>query len=202
MAQKPSEPPKRGRGRPPKAQAQRKRAILALRIRDEMKATLTDRAAANQRSISEEAESLLERALQSPAILDQALDLAFGPRPAALLLVLGRLIGDVSLASDLSSRRMPGATGGWLAEPFNFEQVKLAIDEALEAVRPPGDVVMPDDAMYRTVGLGMAVGVLSAVIGNGATSDLKAWAEKPRSRLDEEILDRIAVRLGEVRSDG
>lgn len=55
--------PAKKRGRPPIPPAQRRRGILAMRIRDGMKAALAERADHNQRSLSEEAEFLLEQAM-------------------------------------------------------------------------------------------------------------------------------------------
>ena len=67
---------KRPRGRPPQPEGVRRRSNLTLRVRDETKAALERNAAANGRSLSEEAETLLDQALRSPQMLEQAFDLA------------------------------------------------------------------------------------------------------------------------------
>lgn len=55
---------KRGRGRPPKAEGERKRNNLTMRLRDETKNKLQGAAAANTRSLSEEAEARLDRSFE------------------------------------------------------------------------------------------------------------------------------------------
>src|SRR4051812_3351938 len=95
VAQKTQSAEKRSRGRPPKLPADRKRSVIALRVRDGMKAALAARAAASQRSISEVAEGLLEAAMQSEGMLFQALDLAVGRRGAGTILLLTKVLSVV-----------------------------------------------------------------------------------------------------------
>ena len=135
MAKRTQEPAKRGRGRPPKPDAERKRGVLAMRVRDNIREALATRAAANQRSMSEEAEYLLERAMQTQGpSLGEALDLAFDSEAAGVALVLAQVA------------HMVGGNSGaeeWLSSPYAFAQVTEGVTEVLEAMRPQGDVTEP-----------------------------------------------------------
>ena len=101
---------------------------------------------------------------------------------------------DVSMVADLASGRMPGATDGWVSEPFSFEQVKAAVNQALDTLRPEGEVVKPLDDQYHNLSDGVTNGILYAVAGHGVTGDLKSWGEKIRKRLGPEVLERIRAR--------
>ena len=105
---------KRGRGRPPKLDAERKRGVLSMRVRDNMREALAARAAADECSISEEAEYLLERAMQAQgSLLGEVLDLAFDSEAAGISLVIAQvaqMVGGNSGAGDwLSEALMPTA---------------------------------------------------------------------------------------------
>ena len=60
---------KRGRGRPPKSPADRKRNNVTIRMRDATRQGLEVQAAKNQRSLSEEAEYRIERSFTEEAAL-------------------------------------------------------------------------------------------------------------------------------------
>jgi hypothetical protein len=200
---------KRPRGRPRKSREERKRNTIAVRARDELKSALERSAAANQRSLSEEAEMRLEQSFRAQGMLDQALELAFGRQSAAVVLLIGRLMREVGTYAALASGRMPDTAGGWLADPFAFDQVRMAINRALDAVRPDGEVVVPlrtgqtigpdigHADIYGHLGAGLAQVALSAIVGHGITGDLQSWGEKIRARLGPEIVDRIAEHIDE-----
>jgi hypothetical protein len=59
----------KGRGRPPKPQAQRKRANLTFRVRDELRSRLEAAATVAQRSVSEEIEHRLEASFRDEELL-------------------------------------------------------------------------------------------------------------------------------------
>jgi hypothetical protein len=134
MARKARNVATRPRGRPPKPPAERKRGIIALRVRDATKERLTAQATANQRSISEEAEMLIETAMSQRATFDQQLELALGREAASLAMLLGLVAGWIGPQSGERH---------WLSDPYGFEQVKRGLEVVLAAVRPPGEVVEP-----------------------------------------------------------
>lgn len=62
---------KRPRGRPRQPENVRRRASVTLRIRDQTRAALEKHAAANVRSLSEEAETRLDQSLNDDAIMKE-----------------------------------------------------------------------------------------------------------------------------------
>lgn len=189
---------KRPRGRPAKAADVRKRNILAIRARDELKAALGRRAEANQRSLSEEAETLLEQALLSEGMLDQVLDLAFGRRLAGLLLILGNAMRETgSSAGFMATRTLAGATD-WLGNFYAFSQAIQAASAVFEALCPEDDGIRPPkmgkpfpdgpdfDAVMERLGAGHATTLLTAV----------ADADEARSTGHDQVAEQARVRLG------
>ena len=63
-------PKKRPVGRPPKADSARKRNILSMRVRDDLRAKLARSAESSQRSVSEEAEFRLEQSFRDDRVLE------------------------------------------------------------------------------------------------------------------------------------
>lgn len=192
---------KRPRGRPPKAAAERKRGVLSMRVRDEMRAELSRLAAAHQRSISEEAEFLLETALRSPGLLDEALDLAFGRQLSGLVLLLARLAHGVAdwraISPDPLSRGTalgrPGSSA--LNDPYFFDQIAKAITRVFDVLRPAGEIEEPPFVVHlRACGHGENIGNLLA---NGmlAVVACDAGAAPIRDRLGSDVVRRIAERL-------
>jgi hypothetical protein len=193
-------PSRRARGRPPKAAAERKRRILSMRMRDATMATLVQRAAANGRSLSEEAEALIEYALQAGDLLDQVLDLRFGRQAAGLLLLLGSILRDTgNHAGFMKTHTLAGASE-WLDVPFAFDQAKQAVDAVFEALYPAGDREPPkigrfggpDFGNFTTnLGAGFATTFLLAVDGEARGAEHKEVADKVRPRLGPNAIERI-----------
>jgi hypothetical protein len=203
-------PSRRARGRPPKAAAERKRRILSMRMRDATMATLVQRAAANGRSLSEEAEALIEYALQAGDLLDQVLDLSFGRQAAGLLLLLGSILRDTgNHAGFMKTRTLAGASE-WLDVPYAYDQVRQAIDAVFEALCPAGDRAPPKmgripggpdfDNLSKNLGAGFATTVLLAVDGKARGDEHKLVADKVRPRLGPKAIERIKqwIRKGEA----
>ena len=202
------EPARRGRGRPPKLDAERKRGVLSMRVRDNMREALAARAAANQRSISEEAEYLLERAMQAQGVLlGESLDLAFDSEAAGIALLIAQvahMVGGNSGSDD------------WLSNPYAFAHVKEGVTEVLEGMRPKGDIVEPAPptgplagfSLIKTpearamLGRGLARAVLHAVAGPSSGLRQPKWAQLATERLPTATLERIRDRLSVRYLDG
>jgi plasmid stability protein len=198
MARKAPAPAKRPRGRPAKPEGERKRGILAMRIRDEMKATLSRRAAANRRSVSEEAEALLEQALQTPAVLDQALDLAFGRQVSGLILALARLIREVSNYASFASIDGPRPAINLFSDPYVFDQAVTGITRLLEAMRPEGEISIPKfshapnmTGFWRLFGVIFAGNVLHSIMHDPQPPEIEEWAAPIREKLGVQVVHRI-----------
>src|SRR5690349_5265821 len=110
---------KRNRGRPPMPAESRKRNNLTMRLRDETRAALEERAAANGRSLSEEIEVRLEQSF------DPALG---GARTAALLRSLAAIV------------ELEGYGDEWLDDRYAFNEVTdhwaRSIDEQRRRLDP------------------------------------------------------------------
>ena len=208
---------KRPRGRPPQPEGVRRRSNLTLRIRDETKAALERNAADNGRSLSEEAETLLDQALRSPQLLEQAFDLALDRPGAGLLMALVRVIRDVARgAAFVTTNRESG--DDWFNSPYAFEQVSRAITTMLEAVRPEGDVTPPPPPDWapgpataeklRIWGDYGAQQILAAVVGrtenwtpqagdfvNEQDDPSMQWVFPVRERLGPMVVERIKGRI-------
>jgi plasmid stability protein len=210
---------KRPRGRPPQPEGVRRRSNLTLRVRDETKAALERNAAANGRSLSEEAETLLDQALRSPQMLEQAFDLALDRPGAGLIMALVRVMRDVPRGAAFVTTNRHGGDD-WINSPYAFEQVSRAIAAMLEAVRPEGDVTPPPPPDWappgpvtaeklRTWGDYGAQQILAAVVGRTANYKSQAgdwagseqddpsiqWVFPVRERLGAMVIERIKERI-------
>jgi hypothetical protein len=172
-----------------------------MRVRDSMREALATRAAANQRSISEEAEHLLELAMQvQGASLGEALDLAFDSYAAAVAIVVGRVAYMVGGNSG---------TDEWLSNPYAFAKVEEGVREVFEAMRPRGDVAEPRIPTGKFAGLSLIAtaegrALLGRGLANGALSEIakpysgrrqSRWAQLAAERLPSTTLEQIRKRL-------
>lgn len=201
------EPFKRGRGRPPKPAAERKRGVLTMRVRDSLKEALAARASANQRSISEEVEYLLELVMQAQgSLFNEVLDLVFDRYAVSVALALAHVA------------HMVGGNSGaeeWLSNPYAFAQVREGVMQVLEAMRPYGDIVEPSAptgrfasfSLIRTpeqranLGRGLATGTLREVATPHHSRRQSKWAQLVADRLPATTLDRIRDSLSVIDSE-
>jgi hypothetical protein len=195
-----NEAPKRGRGRPPAPEQERRGENLTLRVRAETKAALERHAAKSGRSLSGEAETWLGQGLLSEGMLDQALDLAFGHQTAGVILLLGRIIRETA-----STTHVRDGAINWLSDPYAFDQVTKAIVTAMDALRPDGEIDPPlsgkagetDLGVISRDHLGLALAdvLLKAVADLYAGADLVAWGAQIRTHLGPQIVERIKERI-------
>jgi hypothetical protein len=168
----------------------RRRSNLTLRIRDKTRATLEMNAAANKRSLSEEAETLLDQALHSSQLLEQAFDLAVGPAAAGLVLLLLRAMQQAGAEAEIA------ATGhfvgdSWLEAPYPFDQVAGALDVIIETARPDGDASPPKATVGgRSLGRAVARRLLADVVAGRSQ-----WHAGIRARLGPQTVERIKQNL-------
>ena len=190
---------KRPRGRPPQPEGVRRRSNLTLRVRDETKAALERNAAANGRSLSEEAETLLDEALRSPQLLDQAFDLALGHAPAGLVMLLVRAMQIVGSEAGIVATTGHFVADGWLAAPYAFGQVAAALEAIIEAPRPEGAASPPKAPLgagrdwnrrVATLGRATAQRLLADVVGTDGDA-MSQWHAGTRERLGPQIVERI-----------
>lgn len=126
------------RGRPPKPAAEKRRATLTLRIRDELRQSLENEAAKNQRSLSEEAEARLERRTREDRLLPDLLEISFGSQLAEMLLSIGKAMRQAgSSAAYISDPKSAGLH--WEQNAYAFGQAAIAANVIIDHRRPPGD---------------------------------------------------------------
>jgi hypothetical protein len=104
---------------------------MAMRITPELRDQLVGRAAATGRSITQEMELLLEKALHTRGLLDQVFDLSYrDPHLVALLLTMGEAMRDTLILIK--------ANADWVDDPNSFGEVACAAQQTIEAYRPIG----------------------------------------------------------------
>ena len=111
---------KRGRGRPPGGEYAEKSAVINFRIRPDTKRLLQDAAHASGRTLSQEAEHQLRRAL---------IEMGAGPT-YAFLQTIGQAVDKLVNLKD------PKAN--WLHDPYLYRQARNAITAALDLFQPEG----------------------------------------------------------------
>lgn len=204
---------KRRAGRPTSPPRAKQKSTISVRVSPDLKRFLDRESAANDRSLSAEAETLLERCRhdQTQAILfseDQ-----FGRQLAAILEIIGRSMRDSALVAAMKVQR---ANPDWTADPYLYDQAARAAAAVIEALRPEGDPAptgdMPEPAVIigdavpdwvpsldeqrRNVGVMIAAGLLEALGNPGRGGDIGAWATSRRDRLGSlaQRLSKFAVK--------
>jgi hypothetical protein len=192
-----------GRG-PLKSDAQRKRSNLTLRIRDSTRAALEKRARENGRSLSEETEWLVEQALHSNNLLDQALDLTFGKQVSGLVLLLAVVVRNIEKRQGTFPKRHSRGRFTVFDDASLFDELPQAIVEILNALRPPDAkrktfsvIESTSEAVTRnaptkrpwTAGTRSLRLLLSAPEG----SAVGEWAATVKRKLGSDIVRRIRI---------
>jgi hypothetical protein len=184
-------------GRRPKDQ---KRLPLSIRITPELRARLVSAAAANGRSITQEAELRLEQSADQERSLVDALELGFGRQVAAVMLAIGYVIKGVQ------PDRRPGDIG-WLSDPEVFREIIDSINLLLQAIDPHphpaawavlrrslSHVDQGDAALYASV--------VAQTIANPDFADhLTPLMPIIRSWIGEAAVARLRDRLGLLEED-
>ncbi len=106
---------------------------MAMRITPQLRDQLVGRAQANGRSITQELELLLEKAIHTESLLDQIFDLAYrDPLLVAVLMTMGETMHETLTAIK--------ANPDWIDDPNAFEEIACAVRQTIEAYRPIGDL--------------------------------------------------------------
>ena len=133
------------------------RAIVGFRVAPALRTALEDAARAKGRSLSQEAESRLEASFARGALLDDALELAYGKRLAGLLMLLGEAMGAVGSTVAFVMDRTPKALAAWADEPAAFNEALDCAIAILEGKKVPG-ADAPPIAGIPVKGLGKGMG--------------------------------------------
>jgi hypothetical protein len=183
-------------GRPWKAPRPGERASLGLKVTAETKSLLESAAAASGRTQSQEAELRIDLSFRDLDAFDKAIELGHGRQIAALLMLFGRVIRDAGAhAAHLSTGTIDA---NWLTDPFAFDQVARGVATALEAFRPPGEIVIPaagDDeqtARFGRLGELLARGAVEAIKNPARGGEIGEWARPVRDKLGAAV-EQIAI---------
>src|SRR6266852_2710112 len=121
------------RGRIARGEYVNKSRVLSTRIREDTRKALESAAAKSKRSLSQEIEFRLRRTLADD--IDGSNRCGTRQNYAVLRMI--------SCFMEFYSASGAG-TVSWLDDPFLFEKTKRSINHALEAVRPPGEIKVPE----------------------------------------------------------
>jgi hypothetical protein len=182
-------------GRKPRPANQGERASLGLKVTPKIKNKLDAAAKLNGRTQSQEAEARIEQTFRNENYLDQALDLAYGRRPAALLAVIARVMDDAGKFAGFDATRTAEGAADWLQNPDAVEQVKQALCEILSAFQPEGyktpnlQIELPPgvgpSGGLPSPGVGFARGILEAIKNPDRGGSIGEWAKPIREKLGD-----------------
>jgi hypothetical protein len=162
---------------------------MSFRATPELKNRIEQEAAENGRSISQEIEMRLAQSFRDAGALDQALDMAFGPQLAGLLVLTGRAMRQISQYAEardlLANRPHDFATSITAAR-----QVLINVAHALEDFASTNEVdnSWNEDAA-RTIVHGLFDMVKHPDPLEGSPN--RRWGLTQRERLGESLAARI-----------
>jgi hypothetical protein len=114
-----------------------KRVQLNVALPLPLKRKIEQEASRRGHSISNEAASLLEWALDRRGLLPDVLALAYGRQLAGLVMALGSIMSKAGRTAS-SVRTIDGGEN-WITDPHAFDQAVKAALDLLVAARPPGE---------------------------------------------------------------
>lgn len=173
------------RGRPPLPPESGKRHAIGLRTTKGLHDRIEAAAKRHGRSIAQEVEFLIERALAVRDDEQAALDMVHGRRLAGLLMLLGRVMGQVGTVRRILSTdhkdRAPRTS--WLSDAVAFDEAVSAANAIFAAYRPPGDpaIMATGEAVggWRNGGVRSAEMVLKSLRDDeGTSADLEYVYER------------------------
>ena len=137
---------RKGGGRKPKPPGEGKTAQFQARIAADLRVALDTEAAATGLSVSAIASGLLRDGLRSRREREFERD-----DPMRALWYLVAVAARVTCGSEFPEGRKPGLD--WLTNPFAYETLKRAIEEIMNALRPPGKIRSPSAAELKSIAL-------------------------------------------------
>jgi hypothetical protein len=113
---------------------------LKVRMKEPLRAMLEK--AADERGISMNTEAVdrLQRTFQNQKVLQEALDLSFGPSISGLLMVIGDVMRTTAQTVSFASTGDPSIEN-WSEDPLVFDEVAKAVATVLAESRPVGEIV-------------------------------------------------------------
>jgi hypothetical protein len=190
---------KRRGGRPARKLKAGERVPLGLRVTPEIKRQLDAAADRNGRSQSQEAEFRIEQSFKQQELLQDVLELAFGPTLGGLLLLIGATMKDVGVEGAYQETQKLEALPTWFDTPTGYDLAAQAATTILESARPDG--TPKTTGLWGTsLGVGTANFVLTVTKAGDATAlkglrkpALAEAASRARAMLGEERAERLKI---------
>jgi hypothetical protein len=159
-----------------------------MRIASDLWHQLDEAARASGRSLSQEAEMRLGQTFQTQELLDQALTLAHGPRPAELMAALALVMQRVGAAAALNGEYSYDAMDRWTEIPYAFNEAFAAAVTILEGRRPQGGPEWPETLLGAPLlGPKREPGALGKKLARDA---LQHWPPRKSVRPDPAIVEQ------------
>jgi hypothetical protein len=156
---------------------------MSFRATPELKERIEREAAESGRSISQEIEMRLAQTFRDSSALDQAMNMAYGPRLSVLLAVIAKGLTEL--------QRFVKFPADWMDDPRLFTWAMTEVSEAMSAFAPPPD---PEKKVNPDIGLAIVRSLLWAIKDPQSGADtLKPWAQPLHERLGE-FADRLLVK--------
>src|ERR1700687_5673936 len=114
-------------GRPTRSPQPGERVPMSFRVTPELKEKIDRVAGGSGRSVAQEIEIRLEQSFRDAASLDQAIDLAYGPRLAVLLAVMARAMNEIGRHAEFPAN--------WMARMDLIDEAAAVVAEAVAAYR-------------------------------------------------------------------
>jgi hypothetical protein len=117
-----------------------KRYPLNMRTTFEVRQELERAATATGRSLAQEAEHRIQQTFQNQKILQEALDLSFGPEISGLLMVIGDVMRTTAQTVAFTSSGDPSIEN-WTEEPLIYDAVAKAVSTVFDQHNPRGSQI-------------------------------------------------------------
>lgn len=165
-------------------------AQIKFRVPDSLRAQLEQAAAERGASLNAEITERLQRSLGAKRHWE-TMD---NPQANAIIELLANVI--YATGQNAGTFAAMSAAGGasWWSDPYAYDQVAQAVRIALEQMRPPGEIALPDRAhkeIYGNIGKIVADGIISEVV---SADDPPAG--RPPERIERAM--RLKRGLGEI----
>jgi hypothetical protein len=118
-----------------------RKPLLNLRVEPSLHNRLRDAATTSGRTVSEEAVRLIDYGLQSQTLLEQAINLAFGPEITGDLMRIGRVMQNAASRATSEAAGAPVDIADWSETPEVFDQVVKAVASYFEQRNPRGEML-------------------------------------------------------------
>lgn len=189
------------RGRPLNKAKPGTRVSLGLKVTATTKKRIDEAAIESGRTQSQEAELRLEQSFRDQELMFSALELAYGRRLSAMLIMLGEAMRFSGQRAGWDATFTLKGAENWLDLPFAYDQSIKAADSILKALRPKGDPSPPlrshggppEIADPARIGEHVAAGILAEAASGLSDGPEGERAERIHRALGKELAARLSA---------